>query len=503
MSVDQLDLPGASAPALPPRVLVAVMAGSTKVAMVLDASAPVSAQMASLVEVINGRLDELGKPPMSPGPDRGRWGLCRVDGTPLKPSRSLADQGVRDGVRLWLRFVPDVEARINVVEHVTSAVAQELTKRWPGLSAAWAGRVGSAMVVSGVLVASALMLRWRYGHQGWVPSLFCGALAVVLIIAGVIAVRRSGVNPDGRRIGDTLLLTGCVPATVSATAVVPGPVGAPHTALGLATLISAAVLIVRFTGRFIALGTTVVTAGVAAGSAALARMTLVTSAVTLLGVMLLVSVLLMHLAPTVARWAAGIRLPVFPSASGRWIFETRADLPTDKVVAAGGITTYDGPQSVRDVVVCADRAHAYLSGLLIASTAVMVVCCVGLCDPYASRRWLPLLVTALVAIAVLLRGRSFTDRWQATTLAGVAVAVVIGVAGRYIVGLWTPTALLVGASVMVAVPVAGLIAGVVVPNRFYTPTFRKVVEWVEYLCLAAIFPLTFWLMGVLAAIRYR
>ena len=59
------------------------------------------------------------------------------------------------------------------------------------------------------------------------------------------------------------------------------------------------------------------------------------------------------------------------------------------------------------------------------------------------------------------------------------------------------------ASVMIVVPVAGLVAAVVVPNRFYTPTFRKVVEWVEYVCLTGIFPLSFWLMGVLAAIRYR
>ncbi|KQH80363.1 type VII secretion integral membrane protein EccD [Mycobacterium gordonae] len=503
MSVDQQDLAGATAPSLPPRVLVAVMAGATKVGVVLDASAPVSAQMSALVDVINGRLEDLGQPVMSPGPGRGRWGLCRVDGTPLKLSRSLADQGARDGIRLWLRFIPDSEARINVVEHVTSAVAQELTKRWPGLSAAWAGRVGAAMVVCGVAAATALMLRWRFGHMGWGPSIFCAVLALVLIGAAVITLARCTDSADGRRIGDTLLLIGCVPAAVSAAALVPGPVGAPHAALGVAMLMSAAVLIVRFTGRYIALGTTVIIAGAAAGAAALARMTLVTSAVTLLGVVLLVSILLMHLAPTVARWAAGIRLPVFPSASGRWIFETRPDLPTDKVVASGGITSYDGPQSVRDVVVCTDRAHAYLSGLLIGTTAVMVVCCVGLCDPHAPRRGVALLVAGLVAVAVLLRGRSFTDRWQATVLAGVAVAVVIGVGGRYVLGLWTLTALLVGTSVMVAVPVAGLVAGVVVPNRFYTPTFRKIVEWIEYFCLAAIFPLTFWLMGVLAAIRYR
>lgn len=502
MSVDQHDTAPATS-TLPPRVLVAVIAATTKIGVVLDANAPLSAQMAALVELVNGRLADLGQAALSAGPGRGRWGLCRVDGTPLKPSQSLTDQGVRDGVRLWLRFVPDDEARINVVEHVTTAVAAELKKRWPGLTAAWAGRVGAAMVVCGVLAAASMMLRWRFGHTGWWPASFCAGSAIMLTAAGVITLRRSPANPEGRRIGDTLLLTGCAPAAVSAAALVPGPVGAPHAALGLAMLISAALLIVRFTGRYLALGATVLVAGTAAGLAALARMILVTSAPTLLGVSLLAAVLLMHLAPTIARQAAGIRLPVFPSASGRWTFETRPDLPTDKVVASGGILTYDGPQSVREVVVHTDRAHAYLSGLLMATSIVMVVCCVGLCDPHTPRRWLPVVLAGLVAVAVLLRGRSFTDRWQATLLAAASVAVAIGVAGRYVVGLWTVPALLVGSSVMVAVPVAGLVAGVVVPTRFYTPTFRKAVEWLEYLSLAAIFPLTFWLLGVLAAIRYR
>ena len=76
MSVDQQDLAGATAPSLPPRVLVAVMAGATKVGVVLDASAPVSAQMSALVDVINGRLEDLGQPVMSPGPAFGNSRAC-------------------------------------------------------------------------------------------------------------------------------------------------------------------------------------------------------------------------------------------------------------------------------------------------------------------------------------------------------------------------------------------------------------------------------------------
>jgi type VII secretion integral membrane protein EccD len=491
----------AAGPALPDRVLVAVIAGVTKIGVVLDATAAVSVQLAALVDLVNSRLEELGQPVLTAGA-RGRWTLCWVDGTPLKPGLSLAAQGVSDGTRLWLRFAADTEARINVVEHVTTAVAAELTKRWPAVTPAWAARVGAGMLVAGVLAGTAVMARWRYGHLGWAPAAYCGGLAAVLVAAALIVLTRRG-SVLVRALGDALLLTGCVPAAVAAAAAVPGPVGAPHAALGLATLVAAAVLVVRFTGRHIALATAVLVAAAAGMVVGLVRMVLVTCAPILLAVLLLVAVIGMHVAPTLARWAAGIRLPVFPSASGRWIFEARPDLPADHAVASGQVATFAGPESVREVAVATDRAHSYLTGLLVATTGLAAVCSVGLCDPHTARRWLPLILAGLVAVAVLLRGRSFTDRWQATIFALAAVALVIGVAGRYVLGLWSMPALLIGVSVMVVVPAAGLVAGVVVPNRFYTPTFRKVVEWIEYVCLTGIFPLAFWLMGVLAAIRYR
>jgi type VII secretion integral membrane protein EccD len=497
----EADTPSAPPPALPDRVMVAVIAGATKIGVVLDATAPVSVQLSSLVDLVNGRLVELGEEPLRAG-KRGRWTLCWVDGAALKPGLALNEQGVRDGTRLWLRFASDTEARINVVEHVTSAVATELAARWPAVTPVWAGRVGAVMVSSGTLAATALLARWRYGHVSWVPSVYGAALGAVLIIAGVVVLARQR-PASGWVVGDTLLLSGCVAATVAAGAAVPGPVGATHAAMGLAALVLAAVLVVRFTGRHITMGTVVIVVGGAGVLVGLARMIAVTSAPILLSLLLLASVIGIHVAPGTARRAAGIRLPVFPSAAGRWIFEQRPDLPSNHAVASGEVATFAGPDSVREVAVATDRAHAYLTGFLVATTALAALSCVGLADPHAPRRWLPVLVAVLVAVAILLRGRSFTDRGQAMVLASAAVALILSVAGRYVVGLWTLPALLVGVSVIVAVPLAGLVAAQVIPNHFYTPTFRKVVEWVEYVCLAAIFPLVFWLMGVLAAIRYR
>jgi type VII secretion integral membrane protein EccD len=234
-----------------------------------------------------------------------------------------------------------------------------------------------------------------------------------------------------------------------------------------------------------------------------ARMLLVTSAVTLLTGVLLAVVLGLKATPSLARQAARIRLPVFPSASGRWIFETRPDLPSAVVVAGGEHPQLDGPESVRDVVLATDRAHALITGLLAGFGVLLVICGVWLCAPRMDRRWLPLVLIGVLAGAVLLHARSYTDRRQSTILAAAAVATAVAVPLRYAVGLDTLPALLVACTVMLLVPAAGLVAAVVVPNTIYNPLLRQLVEWAEYALLLAVFPLGFWLMDVFAAIRYR
>jgi len=163
----------------------------------------------------------------------------------------------------------------------------------------------------------------------------------------------------------------------------------------------------------------------------------------------------------------------------------------------------DGPESVRDVLLQAERARSFLTGLLVGLGVLMVVSLTALSDPHTGQRWLPLLLTAFSAGFLMLRGRSYVDRWQAITLAGTAVIIVAAVLVRYALVLQSPLSMSICTAILVLLPTAGLIAAAVVPNTVYSPLFRKLVEWVEYLCLMPIFPLALWLMNVYAAIRYR
>jgi type VII secretion integral membrane protein EccD len=495
----QPDVEGISQPRA---VVVGVMAGEgVQIGVLLDANAPVSVMTDPLLKVVNGRLRELAETPLE-ATGRGRWALCLVDGTPLRATQSLTEQDVYDGDRLWIRFIPDTEHRSQVIEHISTAVASDLSKRFAAIDPIIALQVGASMVAIGVTSAAGLLGWYRFHHNSWLPTVYAAVIAAVVLGVSLMLLMRARTEAD-RRVADTMLLSGLAPLSVSAAAAPPGGVGSPHAVLGFGVLTIAAMLALRFTGRRLGTYTALVTVSLVAAIAALARMVAMTSAVTLFSCIVLVCVLSYQSAPAISRRLAGIRLPVFPSATSRWVFEARPDLPTTVVRSDGGPPVLEGPASVRDVLMQAERARSFLTGLLIGLGVLMIVCLTSLSDPHTGQRWLPLLLAGFCSGFLLLRGRSYVDRWQAITLAGTAVLIVGTVVVRYALVLQSPLAVSMSAAILVLLPAAGLTSAAVVPNTVYSPLFRKFVEWIEYLCLMPIFPLAFWLMNVYAAIRYR
>jgi type VII secretion integral membrane protein EccD len=482
--------------------VVGIMAGDgVQIGVLLDSNAPVSVMTDPLLKVVNSRLRELGEATLE-ATGRGRWVLCLVDGSPLRATQSLTEQDVYDGDRLWIRFIADTEHRSQVIEHISTAVSQNLSKRFASIDPIVALQVGATMVASGVTLASAMLGWWRLHHNSWLTAVYAAIIAVLVLVASVLILVRANTRQQ-RRVGDIMLVSGLAPLSLAAAAAPPGPVGSPQAVLGFGVLTVAAMLALRFTGRRLSIYTALITIAGVTGIASLSRMIANTSAVTLLACVVLVSVICYHCAPAISRRLAGIRLPVFPSATSRWVFEARPDLPTTVVRSDGGPPVLEGPASVRDVLLQAERARSYLSGLLLGLGVLMVVSLTALCNPHTGQRWLPLLLAAFAAGFLMLRGRSYVDRWQAITLAVSAVLIVAAVVVRYVLVLNSPLSMSLGVGILVLLPALGLTAAAVVPNTVYSPLFRKFVEWIEYLCLMPIFPLAFWLMDVYAAIRYR
>ena len=287
------------------------------------------------------------------------------------------------------------------------------------------------MVAVGVLLGSALLGWFRWQHESWVPAPYAAVIAVLVISVALLILGRAKTVQD-RRAGDILLWSGLAPLAVAAAAAPPGPVGAPHAVMGFAVAGVGAMMAMRFTGRRLGTGTAIVTICLAATIASLARMAFGTGAVTLLGCILLACVFGYHGAPALSRWLSGIRLPVFPSATSRWVFEARPDLPTTVVhPVGGGRPTLEGPASVQDVVLRAERARSFLTGLLVGLGVLTIVSLTGVSDPRTPDRWLPLLLAAATAGFLMLRGRSYVDRWQAIILAVTSVLIVAAIVVRY------------------------------------------------------------------------
>jgi type VII secretion integral membrane protein EccD len=478
------------------------MAGEgVQIGVLLDANAPVSVMTDPLLKVVNSRLRELGETPLE-ATGRGKWALCLVDGSPLRAAQSLTEQDVFDGDRLWIRFVADTEKRSQVIEHISTAVSQNLSKRFAAIDPVVAVQVGASMVAGGVVLASLLLGWWRWHHNSWLTTIYAAVITAIVLGVSMMLLMRAQTQSD-RRVADIMLVSSLGPLAVAAAGAPPGGVGSPHAVLGFGVLTVSAILALRFTGRRLALYTAIITVSGVAMVAALARMIALTSAVTMLATIVLVSVIGYQSAPALSRRLSGIRLPVFPSATSRWVFEARPDLPTTVVRNGGGPPVLEGPASVRDVLLQAERARSFLTGLLIGLGVLMVVSLAGLSDPHTGDRWLPLLVAGFSAGFLMLRGRSYVDRWQAITLAGTSVLIVATVVLRYALVLQSPLSLSVSVGILVLLPAAGLVSAAAVPNSIYSPLFRKFVEWIEYVCLMPIFPLALWLMNVYAAIRYR
>ncbi|HWS94722.1 MAG TPA: type VII secretion integral membrane protein EccD, partial [Mycobacterium sp.] len=189
----QADIEGVSQPRA---VVVGVMAGEgVQIGVLLDANAPVSVMTDPLLKVVNSRLRELGEVPLE-ATGRGRWALCVVDGTPLRATQSLTEQDVYDGDRLWIRFTQDTEKRSQIIEHISTAVSANLSKRFAAIDPIVAVQVGASMVAIGVTAAAGLLGWYRWHHNSWLPTAYAAIIAAVMLTVSILRAMRAKTQSD-------------------------------------------------------------------------------------------------------------------------------------------------------------------------------------------------------------------------------------------------------------------------------------------------------------------
>jgi type VII secretion integral membrane protein EccD len=196
---------------------------------------------------------------------------------------------------------------------------------------------------------------------------------------------------------------------------------------------------------------------------------------------------------------SGVPGPWFPSVTGRGVFETAPGAPRDTVSPVPP----SGAQTPERIAAWARRGNHLVTGVLIGAGIVTVVAARYAVVPGQGGGWRFLAFTLGILVILLLRARSFVDRYQSVVLAVSAAVGVAMVIGRY-AAAGTPPSLavtLVCVAATLGVAVVGLLGALVVPTARISAPVRRVVEVSEYVLLALVVPWALWLLGALSLMR--
>ncbi|MBU8833913.1 type VII secretion integral membrane protein EccD [Mycolicibacterium goodii] len=472
-----------------------------------DVTLPASSPVAAVVDALVRRLqtDDSGEEGLR-SPDEngmvspGLVNLTHIDGRPLDRTQTLGQQGVVDGDLLVLEVIDaDVEFT-PVIESPSSAVAVLNKARTPVVTAATARLVAGIIVAVAVAVTTGLlMLAWsrnRGAGQEWnlIPTAGAAGLGLLLIIGGALVWRQQRDSVTANALWLPGALIACPAAAFMAA---PGSVGPWHLTFAVMVAVVLAALLWRLSPAPRALMATIVIVGT--GLAALAVVHALTGA-TLQNLSVVVMVLALFVltgAPKIAARMAGIPVPPFPTVTGKDTFDNADAIAKEALVAA----EHQGTPSVEDLRRGAEAANVYLSALLIAVAIFFVGASVFVVEPGQGRWWLATVFIGLLAAVLLLRGRAFAARGQAITVVAASVLMVMVTTVKYALTWPSPVAAYAAAAVIIALGIAGMGAAAVVPAKVFSPVFRKIVEWCEYLLIVAVPPVAVWLLNLLALAR--
>jgi type VII secretion integral membrane protein EccD len=483
---------------------VSILVGNDPHAHQIDLLLPAAVPLSKLVEptrdVLNQRLRSIGAQALPVGT---AFVFARAAGmTLLAGNLSLAAQGINDAD--LLAFIPAAKAQRYEpnVENVSAAIARWAKEHFPAVSAADAGRVGAVLTLVALALAGVLVWRVRWGGAGgWVAPAIFGGAAVVL----------AGASTLGARMGAERFLTGATTwaaltaLVVGAASAPPGAhPGAPHAFLAGIVAVVASTGVARLTGRYWTAATTIATTSVAVIGAGAARMFFNVPGQRIAVVVLVGVVTVSYVASSIGRRLARIPQQSFESITGKDMYERNPGDPEDTIAPVA-----DGPRDItltgEQVAEVARRSNRVLMGVLLGVGLAQVTATWCAIHPGVGTAWTFITVAATVALIEVLRARAFRDRRHAITVVCGAALALFAIPTHY--GLAASTndtaTILISAAVLVAIALAALLAGVVVPTRMFSEPFRELVEYLEYVATVVLVVFAAWTIELLHFTRYH
>ncbi|GAC70497.1 hypothetical protein GS4_35_00730 [Gordonia soli NBRC 108243] len=475
---------------------VSVLGGNTQLDVGLPAAVPIASLIPDLVAQIESRSPHRRDPDDPDADDRPhdrqhRWTLALVGQESIAPQRTLSEAGIRNGDLLVMRSTRTAESPV-LFDDVVDAVARLTESRFANWSATAARFAGYAVAVLAALVSAVGLGAIRLTSGSIWPAGLAALGAVATLVAATIVAR----HYRDAATATVLAATGFPLVFVAGMLVTPDRYGAAHLTLGFALVLVYTVVSYRVTMIGPVTHSAVTTAALL-GALGSAGVLLTPGTVPqVAAVVAAVGILVIAIAPRATIVLAKLPLPPVPTAGAPIESDDLEPRPAIEGIGAIGAIALPKADALeqRSYV-----ATAYLTGIVIGTTAVTAVAALLAAAPLAGFEPKSAAYATVIGLVLCLRGRSHSDLAQAAVLIAGGSLAVLGV----LVGLafgdgsWPIAAFAVGLGVLTG----ALVFGVVAPTQEFSPVVRRFAEIGEYLLVAVIVPLLLWILDLYRIVR--
>lgn len=468
---------------------VTVVVGDLQLDVGLPADVSIGAVVDDVIELANIQVAALPeRPDVEFDTTKGRWTLASLGAEPFDPRRSLAECNVVDGEVLVISEVgtPCTAMLFDDLDGEAEAPdrrrRRELIHQAPMIGCFAVGLIAS--------VAAAVLL---VAQSPPVPAVVAAlAVGAGCAIAGCIVgydTANTPASPWFTALAIPQIFAGSLHLISRGSEVSSLPI-----AFGLTGSLALITLLISGRGRAFHAG---VIAFSVLGAAATVSALLWSPAPRTIGALAATaSVIVVYLAPRVTILLAKLPVPPVPTAGE----------PLDDIETQGG-TTVEGVNAVGKQVIPTEEgliervrpSNQYLTGIVAAASLATVVGSYLAIDVSNGFFWQGAAFAIAVATVLCLRGRSHHDLVQSATLIGGGLLTGFALTVKTAAHLdgWRVNAAL-GLVILMALIVA---CGLIAPRREFSPVVKREVEIVEYVAIALLFPLCFWIIRLYALFR--
>lgn len=465
---------------------VTVVVGELQLDVGLPADASIGAVADDVVELAKAAMEaDPERPDVDFDATDGKWTLARLGGEPFDPNRSLAEFNVCDGEVLLIREMGTPYAPLLFDDLDVDSEAPDEQRRLALLrDAPMAGCFAVGLIAS--ITAAMLLVRQSPATPAVAAALAVGALGAIV---GCIPRANTRTSPWFTALAIPLVFAGSLHIVAGASEVSSLPI-----AFGLTGFTALVALLTSRRGR--SFYAAVIGASVLGATTTVGMLLWSPAPRTVGAVLATVSVVVVYLAPRATILLSRLPVPPVPTAGE----------PLDDIETQGG-TTVEGVDAVGKQVIPSEEgmiervrpSNQYLTGIVAAATVTAVVSSYLVIDVSGGFFWQGTAFAIAVAIVLCLRGRSHYDLAQSATLIGGGLlcgfAVIVKTA-THLAG-WQVNAALALVVLMALTVTCGLIA----PRLQFSPVMKRQVEVGEYVAIALLFPLCFWIIRLYAFFR--